>query len=78
MVFFDSIWKYCQDTCRSTGEYIVIYQSGPIDNFTHVPGTVSQYSDESEYNVEFTSGISFARFRMLNNDFLNKYPYVVP
>ena len=32
----DSSWKYCPDTGRSTGAYIIFYQGGPIDNVTHV------------------------------------------
>ena len=31
MVLYDSRWKECPDTCRSTGAYIVFYQGGPID-----------------------------------------------
>ena len=50
MVLSDSSWKDCPDTGRSTGAYIVFYQGGTIDNFTHVPGSVSQSSAESEYN----------------------------
>ena len=42
MVFYDYNWKYCTDTGISIGEYIVFYKCGTIDNFTHVPGTVSQ------------------------------------
>ena len=34
----------------STGAYIVFYKGGPIDNCTHVTGTVAQYSAESECN----------------------------
>ena len=48
MMFFDSIWQDCSDTERNTGEYIVFYQGGTIDHCTHVPGLVSQSSDESE------------------------------
>ena len=47
MVFSDYIWKYCQDTVRSRGVYIVFYQVVPIDHFTHVPGPVDQFSSES-------------------------------
>ena len=47
MVFSDSIWENFPDTERSTGAYIVIYQCGPIDNFTHLSGPFSQSSDES-------------------------------
>ena len=48
MVFSDSIWKECPYTGRSTGASIVFYQDVPIDNFTQVPGTVSQSSAKSE------------------------------
>ena len=43
----DSICQYCQDTIRNTGAYIVFYQGGPIDRFTHILGQFSQYSAES-------------------------------
>ena len=48
MVFYSSSQEYCTDTGRSTGAYILFYQGGPIDHGTHVPGTVSQSSVESE------------------------------
>ena len=38
MGFYDSSWKYCLDTVRSIGAYIIFYQGGTIDNGTHVPG----------------------------------------
>ena len=44
MVFSDYICKGYPDTGRSTGAYIVFYQGGTIDHFTHVPGPVAQYS----------------------------------
>ena len=50
MIFYDSSWQDYLDTGISTGAYIVFYQGGSIDNFTHIPGTVSQSSAESEYN----------------------------
>ena len=56
MYFSDSSWQDCPDTERSTGEYIIFYQGGPIDHVTHVPGPVSQYSAESEYNAACTAG----------------------
>ena len=40
MVFYDSIWQECPDNLRSKLYYIVFYQGGPIDNFTHVPDPV--------------------------------------
>ena len=48
MVIYDSSCKDCPDTIISTGVYIVFNQGVPIDNCTHVLGTVSQYSAESE------------------------------
>ena len=44
MDFSDSSWKYCLDTGRSTEEYNIFYQHGPIDHGIHVPGPVSQSS----------------------------------
>ena len=44
MTFSDSIWKYCPDTGRSTGAYIIFYEGGKIDHGTHVPGPVAQSS----------------------------------
>ena len=64
MDFSDSSWKYCPDTGRSTEEYIIFYQGGPIDHGTHVPGPVAQSSVESEYNAACTAGMDLARFRM--------------
>ena len=48
MILSDSSWKDCTDTVRSTGEYIIFYQGGPINNGIHVPVTVAQSSAESE------------------------------
>ena len=56
----------------------MFYQGGPIDNYTHVPGPVDQYSSESKYNAEWTSGTALANFRILNNELLNKDLDVVP
>ena len=50
MVLSYSIWKYCTDTGRSTGAYIVFYQRGKIDNCTIVTDPVDQPSIKSEYN----------------------------
>ena len=77
MVFSDSRWKYWPDTGRSTGAYIVFYQGGSIDHFTHVPGAVFQYSAESEYYSEWLAGIALSNFRMLNKELSNKDTYVV-
>ena len=54
------------------------YIGGPIDYCTHVPGPAAQSSAENEYNAACTTGICLAHFTMLNNDFLNKDPDVVP
>ena len=51
MVFSDSSGQDCTDTGRSIGEYIIFYQGGPIDHGTHVPGQVSQSSEEGDYNA---------------------------
>ena len=50
MAFYDSIWRYCPYTDRSTGEYIIFYQGGTIDHGAYVTGPVAQSSKESEYN----------------------------
>ena len=50
MDFSDSSWQDCPDTGRSTGEYNIFYQGGPIDHGSHVPGPVDQSSAESEYS----------------------------
>ena len=50
MVFYYSRWQECKDTVRSPGAYIVFYQGGPVNHFTHGPYPVSQYSAKSEYN----------------------------
>ena len=41
MAFSDSSWQAFPDTGRSTGEYIILYQGGPIDHGTHVTVPVS-------------------------------------
>ena len=48
MAFYDSSCQNCPDNGRSTLEYIIFYQGGPIDHVTHVPVPVSQSSAESE------------------------------
>ena len=58
MAFSDSSWQDCPDTGRSTGEYIIFYQGGPIDHGTHVPGPVAQSSAESEYNAACNAGMA--------------------
>ena len=67
MDFCDSSWEDCSDTDRSTGSYIIFYHGGTIDYGTHVPGTASQSSAESEYNASFTAGMALTHIRMLIN-----------
>ena len=76
MVFYDSSQQDYPYTGRSAGAYIVFYQGGTIDHLTHVPGPVSQYSADSEYNKSCTSGMALENFRILNNELLNKDPVV--
>ena len=77
MAFSDSSWHDCPDTGRSTGEYIIFYQVGTIDNGTHIPVPVAQSSTESDYNAACTAGMALAHFRMLIYEFLNKDPDIV-
>ena len=56
----------------------MLYQGGPIDHGTHVPGPVSQSSDESEYNAACTAGMALAHFRMFIHELLNKDTEKVP
>ena len=56
----------------------MFYHGRPIDYCTHVTGPVAQYSAESECNAACTAGMALSYFRMLNNDFLNKDPDMVP
>ena len=78
MAFYDSSWKDCPETGRSTGAYIIFYQGVPIDHGTHVPGPVAQSSAESEYNAACTTGMALAHFRMLVHELLNEDPDMVP
>ena len=78
VVFSDSSWQYFPDTGRSTVAYIIFYQGDIIDHGTHVPVPVDQSYAESEYNAACTSVMAMEHFRMLINNFLNKYLYVVP
>ena len=78
MVLYDSSWQDCPDTGSSTGAYFLFYQYIPIDHCTHVPGTVDQYSAESEYNTTCTSEMYLKRFRMLNNELWNTDLDVLP
>ena len=47
MVLSNHIWQDWTDTDRTVGSYIVFYQVGPIDHFTHIPDPVAQSSAES-------------------------------
>ena len=48
MALYDSSWQDCPDTDRITGEYIMFYQGGPIENSKHVPVPIDKYSTESD------------------------------
>ena len=50
----------------------------PLHYGKHDPGPVAQSSVESEYNAARTAGMALAHFRMLINELLKKYPYIVP
>ena len=78
MAFSDSSWQDFPDTGKSTEACIILYPGGPIEHGTHVPGPVSQYSAESEYNAACTTGMPLAYFRMLIHELLNKDPEIVP
>ena len=54
VAFYDSNCKYFPDTGRSTGDYIIFYQGGPIDHGIHVTGPVDKSIAESEYNLSCT------------------------
>ena len=60
MVLSDSSCQYCPDTGRSTGAFMIFYQGVPIDHGAHVSGTFSQSSEEREYNVACTAGMTLA------------------
>ena len=71
-------WQAFPDTGRSTEAYIILYQGGPIDHVTHVPGPVAKSSAESQYNEACTAGMALAHFRTLIHELLNKDPDIVP
>ena len=56
----------------------MFYQGVPIYHCTHVTGPFAQSSSETDYNIECTSGMALAHFRMLNKEFLNKETGLVP
>ena len=78
MMLSDSIWQDYPDNRRITGSYTVFYQVRPIDDCTHVPGPVEQYSAESENNVACAAGMALEPFKILNDDMMNKDSYMVP
>ena len=51
-----------------------IYQGGPIEHGTQVPGPVAKSSAGSEYNSACTAGMALAHFMMLMHELLNKDP----
>ena len=77
MDFYDFSWQDFPYTGRSTGAYIIFYQSGPIYHGIYVPVPVDQSSAESEYNEACTAGMALAHFRVLIHELLNKDPYIV-
>ena len=74
----DFFWQDCTDTGKSTVEYIIFYQGGPIDHGTHVPLQVDLSSEERDYNTGCTGGMSLAHFRMLIHELLSKNPDIIP
>ena len=77
MVLYNSSTQDCPYNGISTGAYIVFYQGEPIYHCTYVTGPVDQSSSESDYNAEFTVGMTLAHFRMPNDKSLKKEPDVV-
>ena len=67
MVFYDYSWQDFPDTGRSIGLYIIFYQVGPIDHFTHVPRPVDQSIAKIDYNAAYTAGMALANFRVLTH-----------
>ena len=77
MMLSDYSWQDYPIKGRSTGSHIVFYQGLSTNQCKHVPGIVFQSSDESEYISAWTAGIDLAHFIIINNELINKYPYVV-
>ena len=71
MAFYDSICKYCPDTGRITGAYMIFYHGAPIDHSAHVLEPVTQSSTESECNAACTARIYLAHLRMLIHELFN-------
>ena len=78
MAFSDYSWKYCPDTIRNKGAYILFYKCVKIYHGTHVPGPVDKPNAESEYNAACTAGMALSHFNSLIHEFLNKDPDTVP
>ena len=78
MDFSDSSWQKFPDTGRSTEEYIIFYQGGPIEHGMHVPGPVAQSIAEIDYYAECNSWMALEHFRVLIHELLNKDPEIVP
>ena len=78
MSFSHYSWQDCPGTGIITRSYIIFYQVGTIDHYTHIPGPVSQSSEGSEYNVACTAGLALEHFKMLIHELLNKDPDIVP
>ena len=55
-----------------------VYQLVPIDNLTHVPGPVAQYSAESVYNTLCTEIMALVHLIMPNKELMIKDTDVVP
>ena len=51
----------------------MFYQVGKFYHCTNVLGSVAQYSAESDYTAACNTGIFLLHFRIINNNFLNKY-----
>ena len=56
----------------------MFYQRVIIDNYICVPCPYDQSSAQSENNSACTTGMALSNFRIINDEFLNKDPYVVP
>ena len=78
VAFSDYIRQDFSYTGRIIGGYIIFYQDRPINNGTHVTGSVAQSIAESEYNSSCTAVMSLAHFRMLIHGLLNKDTNIVP
>ena len=78
MDFCGFSWKYCRDTGRITGAYIIFYKGGKVYHGIHVLGPVAQSSSEIYYNSVCTAGMDLEIFSMLTHEFLNKDTDIFP